>query len=85
VLDTVRTVEDVGTLGDYVLMVPDIKREELARQCAGDEEIRERLVHYFLETSPYASWEWLGGQLQYHGYGAAVQAAKVHIKPEKGM
>ena len=45
----------------------------------------EGLVNYFLQTHPYASWEWLGGKLLYLEQDKSVQYVKSHIKPDEGM
>ena len=83
VLSAVRAVLGVETLGG-VLEVPDTKREEARQQSASDEERREELVRYFLHTHPNASWEWLGGQLQWwEGEDVALQNVKMHIKPNE--
>ena len=82
VLAAVRTV-DVETLED-VLEVPLAKRSEVEQQSASVEERREELVKYYMDTSPYASWEGLGGELLYWGEDAAIEEVKVHIKPTEG-
>ena len=82
VLAAVRTV-DVGTLG-IVLEVPNTKRDEVKQQSASDEERREGLVKYYVDTAPNASWENLGGELLYEGEDAAMEDVKVHIKPTQG-
>ena len=48
------------------------------------EERRKRVVCYFLQNSPYASWEWIGGQLLRFKENKALQAVKWHIKPNEG-
>jgi hypothetical protein len=83
VLAALRSVE-VWRLGG-VLDVPATKREELKGQSANDEEWRERMVQYFLQTHPQAGWVWLGGRLLRWKYAAAVEEVKVHIVPEEGM
>ena len=82
VLAALRTV-DVGELG-LVLMVPDTKRDEVKQQSASVEERREGLVKYYVDTSPYASWEDLGGMLLLRAVEAAMEEVKVHIKPTQG-
>ena len=83
VLAAVRTVRDVGRLGD-VLEVPHTKRDGVEQQSASFEERREGLVKYYVYTAPYASWEDLGGALLYWGEEAAMEEVKVHIKPTEG-
>ena len=82
VLAAVRTV-DVGRLGD-VLEVPPTKRDEVEQQSASDEERREGLVKYYVDTAPNASWEDLGGEFLFWGEEAAMEEVKVHIKPTEG-
>ena len=91
VLAALRTVQDEEMLR-LVLEVPGNLMMKLRRQSASSEEEREGLVNYFLQTHPYASWEWLGGkllQLQHdenvvrHDENA-VRHVKSHIKPDEG-
>jgi hypothetical protein len=74
----------VWRLGD-VLELPVTKSEELKDQSENDEEWRERIVQYFLQTHPLVGWEWLSGELLRLGYAAAMEKVKVHIVPEEGM
>ena len=83
VLAAVRTVRDVETLG-VILEVPPTKRDEVKQQSASDEERREGLVKYYVDTGPNASWEDLGGELLLWGEEAAMEEVKVHIKPTQG-
>ena len=46
---------------------------------------REGSVNYFLQTHPYASWEWLGGSLLFWEQDKSVRHVKSHIKPDEGM
>ena len=69
---------------ESVLAVPNTKRDEVRRQSASDEERREGLVKYYMDTSPYASWEDLGGQLLRWEEEAALEEVMVHIKPTEG-
>ena len=55
------------------------KERKLSQQ-----EEREHLVNSFLQTHPYASWEWLGGSLL-HRQQNASRLVKSHIKPNEGM
>ena len=50
-----------------------------------DEQSKEDQVAYYLKTSPYASWEHIGGELLYHGEDTALQEVKEHIKPGEGQ
>ena len=85
VLAAVRTVQDVERLGRDVLVVPYTKREEVEQQSASVEERREGLVKYYMDTSPYASWEGLGGELLRWEGEAAMEEVKVHTEGEYGV
>jgi hypothetical protein len=82
VLESVK----VGWLGDY-LRVPLSVRVKLRQQYDNDEEPRNDLISWWLQSSPYApdSWNWLSGQLLYHGEESALAAAKRHIHQTPGM
>ena len=82
VLAAVRTVSVVRLGG--VLRVPRTKQDEVQQQSASDEERREGLVKYYMDTHPNASWEHLGGKLLYWGENAAMEEVKVHIKSTEG-
>lgn len=85
VLAVVRTVQGVERLGMNVLEVPYTKREEVKQQSTSDEEQREGMVKYFMQTHPSATWEWLGGRLLWLEEYEAVRDVKVHIKPNEGV
>ena len=83
VLAALRTVQDKKLR--IVLGVPENLVMKLRQQSASCEEEREGLVNHFLQTHPYASWEWLGGKLLYRQHHEnAVQHVKSHIKPDEG-
>ena len=82
VLAAVRTM-DVVTLMD-VLDVPGTKRDEVEQQSASEEEEREGLVKYYVNTHPNASWEHLGGGLLWWKEEEAMKEVKVYIKPTQG-
>ena len=74
------TAGDIGK----ILSIPFTKRMDLRRSCQeSGVAYRESLVSYFVETSPYASWEWLGGRLLYWEMGPALQRVKEYIKAER--
>ena len=54
---------DGGELGDLVLRVPASKCMEIHEQSSTAAEERERLIHYYLNYSEYASWSRLAGRL----------------------
>ena len=82
VLAAVRTVRVWRLEG--VLEVPGTKCDEVEQRSASDEERREGLVKYYVDASPYASWEHMGGALLHWGEDAAMEKVKVHIKPTEG-
>ena len=82
VLETV----EVGQLGDY-LHVPYSVQRKLRQQCDNDEERRNELISWWLQSSPYAldSWKWLSGQLLYGEEESALAAAKRYVHQTPGM
>ena len=71
-------------LGSWVLIVPETKCTEIHQQSSSAVEERERLIHYYLNYSPYASWSHLAGRL-YHGqHHDALSATRKFIKREPG-
>ena len=71
-------------LGSRVLLVPESKRKEIHQQSSSAVEERERLIHYYLNYSPYASWSHLAGRLYCGQYHDALSATKKFIKREPG-
>ena len=93
--DPTLTLENISTvtatvpleddeLGKRVLFVPDGEREEICRQSSTAAEERERLIRYYLNYSPYASWGHLAGKLYYGQHHDALSAARRFIKTEPG-
>ena len=82
VLETVA----VGKLEDC-LFVPVSVLRKLLQQCDNDEERKNELMSWWLQSSPYAldSWKWLSGQLLYDGEESALAAAKRYIHHTPGM
>ena len=68
---------DEGKL-KLVLRVPGTERGR------SEEERKEKIIRHFIQTSPYASWEWIGGRLLLYEEDMAMQVVKEHIKPEEG-
>ena len=71
-------------LGGRVLGVPRSKREEIHQQSSSAAEERERLIHYYLNYSPYASWSHLAGRLYHRQHHDALSATRKFIKREPG-
>ena len=82
VLETV----EVGRL-EVCLNVPLSVREKLEQQCDNDEERRNELISWWLQSSPYAldSWKWLSGQLLYLKKENALATAKRYVHHTPGM
>ena len=75
--NVLRAVQDVWMLG-HVLEVPLQVGMKLQQE-------REGSVDYFLQTHPYASWEWLGGRFLFWEQDKSVQHVKSHIRLGEGM
>ena len=82
-LAALGSVENVDTLED-VLGVPQSKRYELRMQSGSIEERRELVIRYFLQTSPYATWEGIGSRLLYREQYTALDEVKGYMKPHEG-
>ena len=82
VLETVYVRQLEGCLG-----VPHSVRYKLQLQCVIDEECRNELISWWLQSSPYAldSWKWLSGQLLYREEGSASAAIKRYAHQTPGM
>ena len=71
-------------LGNWVLRVPESKRKEIHQQSSSAAQERERLIHYYLNYSPYAIWSHLAGRLYRRQHHDALSATKKFIKREPG-
>ena len=72
-------------LGSSVLGVPlSTKCREIHQQSSSPAEERERLIHYYLNYSPYTSWSHLAGKFYYRQHHHALSATKKFIKREPG-
>ena len=80
VLAALSTVEE-KRLGS-VLEVPPTKRRELKEHS--EDDYRKRLITHYLQSSPCASWEDIGGQLLYWEEASALDAVKQFLQPEEG-
>ena len=65
-------------------MIPVGLRRKIADESENEEERRNRLVDWWLKTSPYASWQWLSGWSYYYEQESAVSAAKRYIQRAPG-
>ena len=68
-------------LGIWVLGVPAIM---IHQQSSTASEEREKLIHYYLAYSPYASWSHLAGRLYCRQNHDALSAVRRFIKTEPG-
>ena len=74
---------DEKTLGENVLGASLFKMHELKGQSVkGD--YKERLLTYYLQSSPYASWQHIVGGLLCWEEDTALHEVKQFIRPEKG-
>ena len=71
-------------LGGRVLGVPESKCKEIHQQSSTAAEEKERLIHHYLNISPYASWSHLAGGLYCRQNHDALSAVRRFIKTEPG-
>ena len=84
VLATLETVENPDVVGN-MLDISDGRLEELKKQSANDTKLyRELIVDHWINSSPWASWENLGGKLVLYGKSEGLEKMKERIKVEKG-
>ena len=78
------TVKDLDTLGrfDYGLGIPHAVRDEIRNSSAykTEEEKKEALLLYYINTVPVASWANVAGALHGMGEERALQAAKLFLQ-----
>ena len=72
---------------DSCLFVPDSVQKKLWQQCDNNEEQRNELISWWLQSSPYVldSWKWLPGRLLRRGEESALAAAKRYLHQTPGM
>ena len=78
----IATVKD-HQLGDCLDVSPS-KRFEIREKTSTSAEYREGLINYFIQYSPYATWNDLSGRLYYYECPEAVAAARRFIKKTPG-
>lgn len=66
-----------------ILLVPDSVTKWIKVHCNPDDE-RNQIVHYWISTSPKASWTWLAGWLHFFEKEAAVASLKGYIDKAPG-
>ena len=76
----------MGQLEDC-LSIPGNVWKKLRQQCDNDEECRNELISWWLQSSPYAldSWKWLSGQLLRWDEESGLAAAKRYVHQIPGM
>jgi hypothetical protein len=74
------SVEWVGAC----LWIPLSVWDKIRAHSESEEERRNRLVDWWLKTSPYASWQWLSGWSHYFEEETAVSAAKRYFQRAPG-
>ena len=82
-VSTVLNSVSVEMMG-YCLRIPLSLRDKIADQSESEEERRNRLVDWWLKTSPYASWQWLSGWSHYWEQESVVSAAKRYVQRAPG-
>ena len=72
---------------EFCLRVPHGVQGKLQQQCDNDEERRNELISWWLQSSPYAldSWNRLSGRLLYWEEESALAAAKRYVHQTPGM
>ena len=71
-------------LGHWALCVPESKYKEIHQQSSSATQERERLIHYYLNYSPYASWSHLAGRLYRRQHHDALSVITKFIRREPG-
>lgn len=69
---------------EYCLDLPISVARKLREQYSNNDEYKEKLVEFWLETSPYASWDCLARKLRYYGQEKALEKVKDHVKIKEG-
>ena len=78
----------VATLGEDeledVLYMPMNTRKEFQQQSSTTADYRQRLIDYFINYSPCASWSDLASRLYLYGTPSSVEAARAFITQTPG-
>ena len=77
-----RTVDE-KTLSKGILVIGAMKRKELKEQSV-ECDYREQIITYYLQSSPYASWEHIIGGLLLNEEDAALHEVKQFLQPDEG-
>ena len=76
------TIED-EQLGRCLVVPPSIQYK-IREKTSSSVEYRERVIEYYIQYSPYATWSDLAGLLYSRDYPEAVAAARRFIKRTPG-
>ena len=68
--------DDLGYILD---LSPNVRKEMKMKS-----DYRKQMIIYWLETSPYAAWSYLGGQCLYEHKKQALDIIKCFIKTNRG-
>ena len=90
--DTSLTHSNVATVLSSVsvdqlvgcLLLPYSVMENIFDHCFEEKQQRDQLIHYWRNSSPYASWAWLAGQLYIEEETTALKAAKQFVQRAPG-
>ena len=77
------TIED-DKLADYILQVPPSIRDKIREETSTSADFRKRVIEYYIQYSPYATWAGLAGELYYEKCDKALAAAREFIKRTPG-
>lgn len=70
----------------YCLSVPSSVKKKLQQQYEKDEDYRNELISWWLQSSPYAldSWNWLSGQILSWEEESALAAVMTYVHQTPG-
>ncbi len=85
--DSITTSSMLAVLGtddlDRILLTREVKKIELRKLHPDDSDYRTAVIEYYLQTSPYASWEHLGDRYL-RVMQSIFQAVNDRVKPDEG-
>ena len=77
-----RTVDE-ERLDKFILKGPRPMKKELKEQSV-DDNYRDQLITPYLQSSPFASWDHLAGQVLRLEERAALEEVRQFLQPEEG-
>lgn len=69
---------------ELCLCTPDDVDQMIWEQSTNEEDRRNQLIEYWLEISPYASWQWLSGRLNWKEQTSALKASLKYVQRAPG-